>query len=102
MGYPSYLAGMAGFEPTNTRVKVWCLTAWRHPTVLNTPYIISFTDKAVKSKFTEFGVIFGVSRGKKGTDPINDAVKRARGCTVKQHGARYGKDLGANAKHKPL
>ena len=25
------LAGMAGFEPTNTRVKVWCLTAWRHP-----------------------------------------------------------------------
>ena len=26
-----FLAGMAGFEPTNTRVKVWCLTAWRHP-----------------------------------------------------------------------
>ena len=25
------LAGMAGFEPTNARVKVWCLTAWRHP-----------------------------------------------------------------------
>ena len=25
------LAGVAGFEPTNTRVKVWCLTAWRHP-----------------------------------------------------------------------
>ena len=22
---------MAGFEPTNARVKVWCLTAWRHP-----------------------------------------------------------------------
>ena len=25
------LAGMAGFEPTNARVKVWCLTAWLHP-----------------------------------------------------------------------
>ena len=25
------MAGMAGFEPTNARVKVWCLTAWRHP-----------------------------------------------------------------------
>ena len=27
------MAGMAGFEPTNARVKVWCLTAWRHPNV---------------------------------------------------------------------
>ena len=26
-----FLAGMAGFEPADTRVKVWCLTAWRHP-----------------------------------------------------------------------
>ncbi len=26
-----FLAGMAGFEPTDARVKVWCLTAWRHP-----------------------------------------------------------------------
>ena len=25
------LAGMAGFEPTDTGVKVLCLTAWRHP-----------------------------------------------------------------------
>ena len=25
------LAGMAGFEPTDARVKVWCLTSWRHP-----------------------------------------------------------------------
>ena len=25
------MAGMAGFEPTNTGVKVLCLTAWRHP-----------------------------------------------------------------------
>ena len=30
----SDLAGMAGFEPTNARVKVWCLTAWRHPNIL--------------------------------------------------------------------
>ena len=28
-----HLAGMAGFEPTNARVKVWCLTAWRHPNI---------------------------------------------------------------------
>ena len=25
------MAGVAGFEPTNARVKVSCLTAWRHP-----------------------------------------------------------------------
>ncbi len=25
------LAGVAGFEPTNARVKVSCLTTWRHP-----------------------------------------------------------------------
>ena len=36
--YPFLLAGMAGFEPTSARVKVWCLTAWRHP---NNSYIIS-------------------------------------------------------------
>ena len=27
----SFLAGMAGFEPTNDGVKVRCLTAWLHP-----------------------------------------------------------------------
>ena len=25
------MAGVAGFEPTNARVKVLCLTTWRHP-----------------------------------------------------------------------
>ena len=25
------MAGVAGFEPTNTRVKVLCLTTWPHP-----------------------------------------------------------------------
>ena len=29
------MAGVAGFEPANTGVKVLCLTAWRHPTVKN-------------------------------------------------------------------
>ena len=29
----SDVAGMAGLEPANARVKVWCLTAWRHPNV---------------------------------------------------------------------
>ena len=31
--------GMAGFEPTNARVKVWCLTAWRHPNVEVEPFV---------------------------------------------------------------
>ena len=25
------LAGLAGFEPANARVKVWCLTPWLQP-----------------------------------------------------------------------
>ncbi len=25
------LAGVPGFEPGNARSKIWCLTAWRHP-----------------------------------------------------------------------
>ena len=29
-----FLAGVAGFEPTNAGVKVLCLTAWRHPNIL--------------------------------------------------------------------
>ena len=28
------LAGVAGFEPTNDRVKVYCLTAWLYPKIL--------------------------------------------------------------------
>ena len=41
------MAGMAGFEPTNARVKVWCLTAWRHPNILTGHtwyYIIRFSE----------------------------------------------------------
>ena len=26
-----FMTGLAGFEPTNDRVKVCCLTAWREP-----------------------------------------------------------------------
>ena len=29
-----FLAGVAGFEPTNAGIKIPCLTAWRHPTEL--------------------------------------------------------------------
>ena len=29
-----FLAGMAGFEPTDARVKVSCLTPWLHPNVM--------------------------------------------------------------------
>ena len=25
------MAGVAGFEPTNARIKILCLTTWRHP-----------------------------------------------------------------------
>ena len=25
------MAGVAGFEPTHARIKILCLTAWRHP-----------------------------------------------------------------------
>lgn len=28
-----YLVGLARFELAHARVKVWCLTAWRHPNV---------------------------------------------------------------------
>ncbi len=28
-----FLAGVAGFEPTNDGVRVRCLTAWRHPNI---------------------------------------------------------------------
>ena len=28
---PLNLAGPAGFEPTNARIKTWCLTTWRRP-----------------------------------------------------------------------
>ena len=26
-----WVAGVAGFEPTNAGIKIPCLTAWRHP-----------------------------------------------------------------------
>ncbi len=29
-----FLAGVAGFEPTNAGIKIPCLTAWRHPIAL--------------------------------------------------------------------
>ena len=32
-GGSSDVAGLAGFEPTHTRVKVWCLTTWRQPSI---------------------------------------------------------------------
>ena len=46
---PFVLAGVAGFGPTNARVKVWCLTAWLHPITL---LIISYLQTPVKVFFT--------------------------------------------------
>ena len=44
--YPCFLAGMARFELTSARVKVQCLTAWRHPIIktfiCNGQYYITF------------------------------------------------------------
>ena len=35
MDHIKFLAGLAGFGPTNARVKVWCLTAWLQPSISN-------------------------------------------------------------------
>ena len=37
-----FLAGVAGFGPTDARVKVWCLTAWLHPKKINVCYYSIF------------------------------------------------------------
>ncbi len=34
------MAGVAGFGPTDARVKVWCLTTWLHPNSRLDNYII--------------------------------------------------------------
>ena len=54
---PFLLAGMAGFEPTDARVKVWCLTAWRHPNILPKS-IISQKFKSVKNFLPNFAFNF--------------------------------------------
>ncbi len=46
--HSAFLAGVAGFGPTNARVKVWCLTAWLYPNIIiisfqRSNYTISFT-----------------------------------------------------------
>ena len=47
------LAGVAGFGPTNARVKVWCLTAWLYP--------IIFSTLQLYHKFTQLSSIFFTS-----------------------------------------
>ena len=36
------LAGIAGFEPANARVKVLCLTAWRYPNIRDQDILSQF------------------------------------------------------------
>ena len=48
-----FLAGMAGFGPTNVGVKVLCLTAWRHP---NNTIIISHLSRDVNEKSNKTAV----------------------------------------------
>ena len=31
------MAGVAGFEPTDARIKIVCLTTWRHPIINSFP-----------------------------------------------------------------
>ena len=50
------MAGMAGFEPTNTGVKVLCLTTWRHPNInqlysSNHLYGIGYEDYIISERF---------------------------------------------------
>ena len=58
--HSAFLAGVAGFGPTNARVKVWCLTAWLYPNILlfqiNVPIIPHvFSDvKTFLSSFSRF------------------------------------------------
>ena len=53
----SDMAGMAGFEPTNARVKVWCLTAWRHPNRL-VRRALGRTHGALYHGFSKFAIPF--------------------------------------------
>ena len=53
------MAGIAGFEPTNTTVKVWCLTAWLPGNnggaeEIRTPVQKIFTDHKSHSYLTGF------------------------------------------------
>ena len=64
------MAGMAGFDPTNASVKVWCLTAWRPPNVA-WPLLIGHTGyystaflflQSFFCEIWELGIIFFVFR----------------------------------------
>ena len=48
---------MAGFEPTNARVKVWCLTAWRHPNRL-VRRALGRTHGALYHVLSDFAILF--------------------------------------------
>ena len=56
-GVPFVLAGVAGFGPTNARVKVWCLTAWLYP-IFDYPPIIPQKRTSVKICFYFFEKTF--------------------------------------------
>ena len=47
LSYWIKLAGLAGFEPADIRVKVWCLTAWRQPNV-SPPYGERYKESGVR------------------------------------------------------
>ena len=47
-------AGVAVFEPTNSRIKIWCLTAWRYP--YNAVYLITKT-KFLQQIYCTFSTI---------------------------------------------
>ena len=63
------LAGVAGFEPTNARVKVSCLTAWRHPIILlrersSRPFLTA--RYAARKMFVRFSLVLAKKQKGKG------------------------------------
>ena len=59
-----FLAGMAGFGPTNAGVKVLCLTAWRHPIIITVIfYHIGGSVSSEKAGLFSFRRAIGTAEG---------------------------------------
>ena len=39
-GHFLFMAGVAGFEPAHDEIKTRCLTAWRHPNIVQKHYLM--------------------------------------------------------------
>src|SRR5690606_5547221 len=72
------LAGVAGFEPTYARIKTWCLTAWRHPSVTIHPQAVCLlvTCRPARLTLPQFGRSGPVSSGERFTPRATKALRR--------------------------